>query len=574
LLSFVEHRHDQSIFTLLKIVSGRGLAIKNENYFPNLWAKKEHPKFAPIAAFRNKYNYSLIKNFKLIDFKESISAPFITEYEFTEQKSISNFDFSKLDHEIFNDRGLTNLEQIINSEEYKANELLIQNLNKESLFDLLDMENNLLKSEITLKETKIIAQSNSLIEKQKVINEMAQSLEDRLNALKQNAIDNEIMANKIHKLDLIIAKNTQLFNLYELNSSFEIVKFFLRRLKHDSKKYIRIVLAKFLHQLRVLKHFLVHLPEGFLYWRDILISKYYSLYRSLTLQNKLGSLIQHHPKKIMLLKAPSYNFPLNRNYPKITIVTPSYKQSIYIERTILSIINQNYPNLEYIIRDGLSEDGTSEIVNKYKKNIYQYYSQKDLGQANAINLGFSESSGEIMAWLNSDDLYLPHTFIKVISIFNDHPEIDVVYGHRIIIDENDQQIGRWIMPKHNSEVLNWADYIPQETLFWRRKIWDKIGKSLDEDFQFAMDWNLILKFKAAGANFFRINDYLACFRIHTAQKTSASINSVGAKEMGWLRENSLGFNPTSEEINIALTPYLKEHRILDLLWGFLGRDKI
>jgi glycosyltransferase involved in cell wall biosynthesis len=276
----------------------------------------------------------------------------------------------------------------------------------------------------------------------------------------------------------------------------------------------------------------------------------------------------------MLLKASSYNFNLNKNYPKITIVTPSFKQSIYIERTILSVINQNYPNLEYIIRDGLSEDGTSEIANKYKKNIYHYYSQKDMGQSNAINLGFSESSGEIMAWLNSDDLYLPHTFRKVISIFNDHPEIDVVYGHRIIIDENDQQIGRWIMPKHNSEVLSWADYIPQETLFWRRKIWNKIGKSLDEDFQFAMDWNLILKFRAAGANFFRINDYLACFRIHTAQKTSATISTVGAKEMSWLRENSLGFNPTAEEINKALGSYLKEHRKLDLLWGFLGRDKI
>ena len=133
-----------------------------------------------------------------------------------------------------------------------------------------------------------------------------------------------------------------------------------------------------------------------------------------------------------------------------SIVTPSYNQSSFIERTIKSILNQNYPNLEYIIQDGASSDGTVTILENYRSQIDSIESVKDTGQANAINLGFAKSKGEIMAWLNSDDLFLPGALDYVVHYFLNHPQVDAVYGHRILIDENDSEVGRWILPPHDA----------------------------------------------------------------------------------------------------------------------------
>ena len=280
---------------------------------------------------------------------------------------------------------------------------------------------------------------------------------------------------------------------------------------------------------------------------------------------RLGNLNQHNPKELRLPVHYVQAIHINQS-PKISIVTPSFNQANFIERTIKSVLNQNYPNLEYFVQDGGSQDGTEEILSTYTDNLTGWESRPDNGQSQAINLGFAKTSGEIMAWLNSDDILLPGALNYVADYFNRHPDVDVIYGHRILINEDDQQIGRWMLPQHDDEILSWADYIPQETLFWRRQIWEKAGGQIDESFYFAMDWDLLIRFREAGARFARLPRFLGGFRIHVLQKSSAEISGIGIQEMTRIRERILGRVPSDAEIYRAVMPYMYRHIVTDLWW--------
>jgi len=177
------------------------------------------------------------------------------------------------------------------------------------------------------------------------------------------------------------------------------------------------------------------------------------------IQPRLGNLYQYHPHR---LAVPKLNLPALSNTPKISIVTPSFEQGRYLEDTIQSVLKQNYPNIEYIVKDGGSQDNSQEILSRYQNKLTYYCSAPDKGQSHAINVGFSHTSGEIMAWLNSDDLLLPYALHCVADYFNKHPEIDVIYGNRLLIDENNGEIGRWILPRHSNKALSWADFFPKK----------------------------------------------------------------------------------------------------------------
>jgi glycosyltransferase involved in cell wall biosynthesis len=289
-----------------------------------------------------------------------------------------------------------------------------------------------------------------------------------------------------------------------------------------------------------------------------------------TVAPRLGNLYQYTPRPMCL--PPSYEKAITLlDAPKVSIVTPSFKQAGYIGRTIDGVLSQNYPNLEYFVQDGGSQDGTVEILNRYGNRLTGWESKPDGGQSQAINLGFTRTTGEIMAWLNSDDVLLPGAINAIVDYFNRHPDIDVVYGDRLLIDENDQEIGRWIVPGHDSNVLAWADYVPQETVFWRRRVWDKVGSRVDESFRFAMDWDLLVRFRDAGARFAHIPRFLGAFRIHDQQKTSASINDIGHKEMGRIRERLLGRVPSHKEIRKAVLPFLLRHVAFDMAYRIKTR---
>jgi glycosyltransferase involved in cell wall biosynthesis len=273
---------------------------------------------------------------------------------------------------------------------------------------------------------------------------------------------------------------------------------------------------------------------------------------------RLGNLNQHAPRLMRLPEHYEKVIALS-DTPKVSIVTPSYGQADYIGRTIDSVLSQGYPSLEYFVQDGGSEDGTVDVLKEYSDRLSGWESAPDGGQSHAINLGFAKTSGEIMAWLNSDDILLPGALACVVDYFVRHPEVDVVYGNRLLIDENDMEIGCWILPGHDGKALSWADYVPQETLFWRRSLWERVGGKIDESFRFAMDWDLLVRFRDAGARFAHIPRFLGAFRIHEHQKTSAAINEIGHGEMDRIRERLLGKVPSRTEIGKAVTPFMLKH---------------
>ena len=279
---------------------------------------------------------------------------------------------------------------------------------------------------------------------------------------------------------------------------------------------------------------------------------------------RIGAFMQYGGRQYIVPKK-YYHHQHVANPLTISIVTPSYNQGKFIERTILSVLHQDYPCLEYIIQDGNSKDDTVAIIKRYQSSLKSWQSAKDNGQASAINLGFSHATGEIMAFLNSDDLLLPGTLHYVAQYFSTHPEVDVVYGHRVMINEQDLEIGRWILPGHDSNVMIWRDYIPQETLFWRKRIWEKVGGKIDESFQFAMDWDLLLRFRDAGAKFVRLPRFLGAFRLHTTQKTTA-ISNIGEEEMMRLRHRCHGHPLSYIDINKNTRAYLIKHVIINKLY--------
>jgi glycosyltransferase involved in cell wall biosynthesis len=253
--------------------------------------------------------------------------------------------------------------------------------------------------------------------------------------------------------------------------------------------------------------------------------------------------------------------------PRISIVVPSYNQGRFLRATLDSVLGQNYPNLELIVQDGASSDESAAVLREYSQRLTRWESQRDNGQAHAINLGFRHATGEVLAYLNSDDLLLPGALAYVGDYFERTPAVDVVYGHRVIIDESGLEIGRWVLPAHEDEILRWVDWVPQETLFWRRGIWEKTGGAMDESFRFALDWDLLLRFVAHGARFSRLPRFLGAFRIHETQKTSAEMGETGAREIDRLWRRIHGRPRTERDVSpAAVRWYLLRSVVMNRLY--------
>jgi GT2 family glycosyltransferase len=278
---------------------------------------------------------------------------------------------------------------------------------------------------------------------------------------------------------------------------------------------------------------------------------------------KLGRLRQHPPERLTVPRFYARTKP-PEPAPSITIVTPSFRQARFLGRTIESVLGQGYPALEYVVQDGGSDDGSVEILRARDDGLARWESAPDNGQADAINRGFAGTSGEIMAYLNSDDVLLPGTLAYVARHLARHPDVDVVYGNRVLIDDEGRKVGTWVLPAHDDGALRLIDFVPQETLFWRRSLWEQVGGKVDAELRYAIDWDLLLRFAEAGAGMVRLPRFLAGFRVHDEQKTTTD-HDVGIEEQDRLRERVLGRPMPHAEALRAVQPYLRRHVPLHLL---------
>jgi glycosyltransferase involved in cell wall biosynthesis len=225
---------------------------------------------------------------------------------------------------------------------------------------------------------------------------------------------------------------------------------------------------------------------------------------------------------------------------KFSVVTPSLNQGRFLEETIQSVLSQGSPNLEYIIIDGGSTDGSVDIIKKYEKKLSYWVSEKDRGQSDAINKGLRRASGEILAWLNSDDCYLPGTLERVAEFFSSHPAVDLVYGDLLLIDGGGKTLGiRRVVPYNYTLALYGLSTVPQPSAFFRRRALDVVGL-LDEELHYQMDTEFFLRFGRKGLNIKHLPVPLAMFRLHAQSKTVSEYHNKVQRANRSILEKMLG----------------------------------
>jgi glycosyltransferase involved in cell wall biosynthesis len=214
--------------------------------------------------------------------------------------------------------------------------------------------------------------------------------------------------------------------------------------------------------------------------------------------------------------------------PSLTVVTPVLNQARWLEQAVESVLSQGYPALEYVVVDGGSTDGTLDVVRRHAARITSWVSEQDGGQVDAIEKGFARSSGEVLGWLNADDVLLPGALHRVGEAFLD-PSVEAVCGWSVVIDADGRRVGTQVYPQPTRDVLLRRPRLPQETVYWRRSVRDRIGP-LDPTLHLCFDRDYWLRMAEAGVVPRRIPRFLAAYRRHDGQKGALRRPEVRAEE--------------------------------------------
>jgi glycosyltransferase involved in cell wall biosynthesis len=216
--------------------------------------------------------------------------------------------------------------------------------------------------------------------------------------------------------------------------------------------------------------------------------------------------------------------------PKFSVVVPSFNQGKYIEETIRSVLDQDYPEKELIVIDGGSTDNTLDVIRKYEGRIACWVSEKDRGQAHAVNKGFAAATGDIFGWQNSDDVYLPGAFRRAAEEWSNHPEAEIVYGHLKFLEESGKGIDEMrLVPAHPFNMKYDGSLIKNQSAFWRRGVVERLG-GMDETLSFCMDYEFFLRVVCSGARVRLVPRSFGAFRRHAGSKTG-TIPAVWRKEL-------------------------------------------
>jgi glycosyltransferase involved in cell wall biosynthesis len=253
--------------------------------------------------------------------------------------------------------------------------------------------------------------------------------------------------------------------------------------------------------------------------------------------------------------------------PTVSIITPSFNQARYLEATIQSVLTQDYPRIEYIIVDGGSTDGSADVIQKYADKLAWWVSEKDKGQTDAINKGFARATGQILAWLNSDDTYEAGAVGKAVKYFIEHPEVGMVYADCNFINENGNVIGKFGAAQTDYRRLREGYvHIPQQTMFFRAELWQQVGP-LDPSFYFAMDYDLWTRIAAKSEMKYLAGQTWANFRMHTSGK------SVAADDRCWPEMLKVHYRDGGSFFAPIVAKYYVRKMIAPL-WNWRRRKKL
>ncbi|HTX17220.1 MAG TPA: glycosyltransferase family 2 protein, partial [Bacteroidota bacterium] len=247
-----------------------------------------------------------------------------------------------------------------------------------------------------------------------------------------------------------------------------------------------------------------------------------------------------------------------KSLPRIAVVTPSYNQAAFLERTMRSVLEQDYPELEYIVLDGGSTDDSPKIIGRYASSLAYWESRKDNGQADAVARGFERSSAEILAYINSDDFYFPGAFRRAGEVFSTHPSVEWVIGRSTVVDAGETLMYNWRPPKVTYRSLLFSGpYFHQPSSFWRRSAYDAVG-GFDRSLHFAFDYDLFLRLAKRGRPYM-VDERLASFRIHATSKTTTQQETC-EREVRQLRER-FGYSRyprlVPQAFNFGFTRYVR-----------------